>query len=141
MLFIAKMPSASWNSPLIELCRATEAQLSLALGDLPGFESLAKCALGEKAHRLKGLSADKVATASLIDSGIDPAVVFGALPKDLLSLARLRAGSGAAHGGPDEKHARQADVERALALVLGGPQALLPCLVRMRKAGSQKSKP
>ncbi|MFB3779403.1 MAG: hypothetical protein ACE141_17425 [Bryobacteraceae bacterium] len=138
MLFIAKMPSASWNSPLIELCRATESEVALALGDLPGFGCLAKCTLGEKAHRLKGLSADKVAVASLVDSGLDSAIVFGVLPNDLLALAGLRARSGAAHGGPDEKHAGEGEVARALALVLGGPQALLPRLVSLRKTAARK---
>jgi hypothetical protein len=131
MLVVAAAQSASWNSPVIELCRAVESEIAVALGDCPGLGGLRKATtLGEKAHLLRNLTPT---AKGWLSSRQYLQYVSTALPRQLHELAQVRSSSGAAHGGPDERHATRADHNRVLLISLTGANAVIPSLVRLRR--------
>jgi hypothetical protein len=130
MLLVAPARSASWNTAVVELCRAAESEVVVTLHDCLGLTSLGRLALGEKASLLRSLSPAAVAWLS---SRRYMAYASTTLPKRLLALAQIRRDSGAAHGGPEEREARRADHDPALRIALTGPEAVIPSLARLRR--------
>jgi len=131
MLLVASAQSASWNSPVIELCRAVESEVAVALGDCPGLRGLRnETTLGEKAQLLRNLTA---ATRGWLPSQQYLPYVANNLAKHLHELAQIRRVSGAAHGGTNERHATRADHDRILLISLTGREAVIPSLARLRR--------
>src|SRR5262245_11914777 len=52
MILVAPAHSASWNTAVIELCRAVESEVVITLRECLGLSTLARLALGEKASLL-----------------------------------------------------------------------------------------
>jgi hypothetical protein len=127
MLLVARAQSASWNTAVIELCRAVESEVVVTLRGCPGTANLDRRTLGEQASVLRSLP--PAAVAWLSGRRYLP-YVSTTLPNRLGMLAQLRSTSGAAHGG---REATRADHEPVLKIALTGPSAVIPSLARLRQ--------
>lgn len=130
MLGSAQAQSASWNTGVMELCRAVESELAVSLRDCPGFANFAKRTLGEQAAVLRALP---LAAVSWLSARRYVPYVSKTLPNRLAQLARLRGDSGAAHGGPEGQQATPADHKQILTIALTGSEAIIPCLALLRR--------
>ena len=122
MLGSAKEPSASWNTPLLELCRAIEAEVASALGSFPGLEGLAQGTLGDRAKVLQRLDAKQM--QRLRSFGVKVGFLSKELPGRMRELSRMRI----AHGEEIIRNATQKDGQKALDIV----KKVLPELVEIK---------
>lgn len=128
-------PSASWDGAVVELCKAVETELGHTLGECPGLRPLKEgTTLGEKAKRLRDPS--PAAVSWLAARKWDAHQVKGTLASQVSKLANVRGRCGAAHGGLEGREAKKADHDQALKIALTGAGAILPMLVRLRKAST-----
>lgn len=134
MITSADAPSASWNTPVNELCRAVEFEIVNTLGDMPKLAQLNEdMALGEMAHLLRDLGKNESANAATRAHGLDPDFVFMRLPSKLSKLAGIRRQSGAVHGRKVVRHATQRHAQSALKTAISGKSAIIPDLVCIRR--------
>lgn len=126
-------PSASWNHPLVEIARAVESEMDATVGDVKGFQPLKTMALGEKAHWLKQRKDNESLRKALSSRGLSPKYFLDELPDSLLELASIRKVTGYAHGKAIARNATKTDAERALAIALTGPNAIVRALVSQLK--------
>ncbi len=134
MLTSADAGSASFNTPVIELCRAVESEVDARLSDLSGLAMLKGKPLGKKAGLLSRLSAED--TAAL---GLDPKMVKS-LADNLKSLGKVRSRTGAAHGSGEPRHATKDDAEQALAIAMTHHNSVIPSVARLAESLPQSNK-
>lgn len=127
-------PSASWNNPLLEICRAVEAELQASVGDVEGLEGLGEKTLGEIGKFLEQQAQNPVIRKRLTQASLSPDYLLDKLPEDMQALSSIRRVTGSAHGFVVAQNATRGDVDRALRIALLGLQAVIPTLIAQRKA-------
>ncbi len=115
---VEDQPSSNFGNAVMQLCKAVESELAGGLGSIQGLAFLRDGTLGQKAKNLEVINLDESAKQRLTSRGTKPGFVTSNLPRLLLSLARLRNNTDAAHGNAEIRPASAQD--EALARKLAG---------------------
>jgi hypothetical protein len=122
-------PSANWNNPIVDLCRAAECELAsvFALSGIDELVNLSNESIGTIPKFLERLAKDERVRSQLQKRGAKPGQLLVTVPQLLRNLARLRS----AHGGSELREATRVDADKAIQVSVGDPNKLLPLLVRV----------